>query len=175
MVPACSHKIPRASWYSGFRLLLLLFAYGAFTLSDRSFQCRSAKDLDTFCGPYPGMHASRFGLLRVRSPLLTESFFIFSSSPYLDVSVQEVPSIHLWIQCMVTEVCSAGFPHSDICGSQCICHSPQLFAAYHVFLRLHVPRHPSCALSDLTFLNQSFSFLLMSFLSLRDAHELLRP
>ena len=24
------------------------------------------------------------------------------SSPYLDVSVQAVPSIHLWIQCMVT-------------------------------------------------------------------------
>ena len=94
--------------------------------------------------------SSWFGLFRVRSPLLTESLFIFSSSPYLDVSVQEVPSIHLWIQCMVTEVCSAGFPHSDICGSQCICHSPQLFAAYHVFLRLHVPRHPSCALSDLT-------------------------
>ena len=75
---------------------------------------------------------------------------IFSSSPYLDVSVQEVPSIHLWIQCMVTGVCPAGFPHSDICGSLCICHSPQLFAAYHVFHRLHVPRHPSCALSDLT-------------------------
>ena len=39
-----------------------------------------------------------------------------------------------------------GFPHSDICGSLCMCHSPQLFAAYHVFLRLLVPRHPPCAL-----------------------------
>ncbi len=97
------------------------------------------------------MQASRFGLFRVRSPLLTESLFIFSSSGYLDVSVHRVPSVHLWIQCTVHEVFSCGFPHSDICGSQCICHSPQLFAAYHVFHRLSVPRHPSCALCDLTF------------------------
>ena len=33
------------------------------------------------------------------------------------------------------------FPHSDICGSQDICSSPQLFAACHVLLRRHVPRH----------------------------------
>ena len=41
----------------------------------------------------------------------------FSSSPYLDVSVQEVPSVNLCIQLTVTEVYSAGFPHSEICGS----------------------------------------------------------
>ena len=28
--------------------------------------------------------------------------FDFSSSPYLDVSVQAVPLIHLWIQCMMS-------------------------------------------------------------------------
>ena len=49
----------------------------------------------------------------------------------------------------MTEVCSAGFPHSDICGSKDICSSPQLFAAYHVFHRLSVPRHPPCALISL--------------------------
>ena len=70
----------------------------------------------------------------------------FSSSGYLDVSVHRVPSVNLWIQLTVTEVSSAGFPHSDICGSKDICSSPQLFAAYHVFLRLLVPRHPPCAL-----------------------------
>ena len=53
---------------------------------------------------------------------------------------------------MVTEVCSAGFPHSEISGSSDICSSPLLIAAYHVFLRLSVPRHPPCALSCLTFL-----------------------
>ena len=51
----------------------------------------------------------------------------------------------------MTEVCSAGFPHSDICGSMDICSSPQLFAAYHVFHRLPVPRHSPCALVRLTF------------------------
>ncbi len=45
----------------------------------------------------------------------------------------------------MTEVCSAGFPHSDISGSLDICSSPKLFAAYHVFHRLLVPRHPPYA------------------------------
>ena len=76
----------------------------------------------------------------------------FSSSPYLDVSVQEVPDLYLCIQYRTTEVCSARFPHSEICGSLNICFLPQLIAAYHVFLRLSVPRHPPCALSCLTFL-----------------------
>ena len=51
---------------------------------------------------------------------------------------------------MVTEGYSAGFPHSDISGSKDICSSPKLFAAYHVFHRLLVPRHPPCALISLT-------------------------
>ena len=75
----------------------------------------------------------------------------FFSSPYLDVSVQAVPLIYLCIQYMMTAYCAAGLLHSDICGSPCICHSPQLFAAYHVLLRLPVPRHSPCALSHLTF------------------------
>ena len=107
--------------------------------------------LNPLCSPNPAMHASRFGLFRVRSPLLTESNVSFSSSGYLDVSVPRVPFIHLWIQCMMTGVLPAGFPHSDIRGSMDICSSPRLFAAYHVFRRLSVPRHPPCALSCLTF------------------------
>ena len=75
---------------------------------------------------------------------------VFFSSGYLDVSVHQVPLHTLWIGVWIHEVFSCGFPHSDICGSLCICHSPQLFAAYHVFLRLLVPRHPPCALSSLT-------------------------
>ena len=104
-----------------------------------------------FCGPNPSMHARWFGLFRVRSPLLTESMFSFSSSGYLDVSVHRVPSHTLWIGVWVTEVPSAGFPHSDISGSMDICSSPKLFAAYHVFHRLLVPRHPPCALIRLSF------------------------
>ena len=105
---------------------------------------------NTVCGPNPGMHAFRFGLFRFRSPLLTESLVVFSSSGYLDVSVPRVPSIWLCIHHTVTGVCPAGFPHSDISGSSDICSSPKLFAAYHVFHRLLVPRHPPCALISLT-------------------------
>ncbi len=57
----------------------------------------------------------------------------------------------LWIHAMTLEGFSSRFPHSDIPGSSDICSSPKLFAAYHVFHRLLVPRHPPCALSCLTF------------------------
>ena len=105
---------------------------------------------DQLRGPNPGMHAFRFGLFRFRSPLLTESHVVFSSSGYLDVSVHRVPFLTLCIGVKMTEVCSAGFPHSDISGSLDICSSPKLFAAYHVFHRLLVPRHPPYALISIT-------------------------
>ena len=75
----------------------------------------------------------------------------FFSSGYLDVSVHRVPFRTLWIGVRMTEVLSAGFPHSEICGSMDICSSPQLIAAYRVFHRLLVPRHPPCALCRFTF------------------------
>ena len=81
------------------------------------------------------------------TPGIDVSFF---SSGYLDVSVHRVPFHTLWIGVWIHEVCSCGFPHSEICGSMDICSSPQLFAAYHVFHRLLVPRHPPCALLRLT-------------------------
>ena len=43
-----------------------------------------------------------------------------------------------------------GFPHSEISGSQLICSSPKLIAAYHVLHRLLMPRHSPCALLCLT-------------------------
>ena len=103
-----------------------------------------------FRGPNPGAHAPRFGLLRVRSPLLTESLVVFSSSGYLDVSVRRVPLPALWIGAGMHEGFSCGFPHSDTSGSKGICPSPKLFAAYRVFRRLLVPRHPPYALSSMT-------------------------
>ena len=75
----------------------------------------------------------------------------FSSCGYLDGSVPHVPSAWLWIHHTVTGLFPAGFPHSDICGSQDVCSSPQLFAAYHVLLRLLVPRHPPYALYSLIY------------------------
>ena len=72
--------------------------------------------------------------------------FSFSSSGYLDVSVHRVPFHTLWIGVWIPGVCPGGFPHSEISGSMDICSSPKLIAAYHVFHRLLVPRHPPCAL-----------------------------
>ena len=106
---------------------------------------------DQLCSPNPMVHAPWFGLFRVRSPLLTESIVSFSSSGYLDVSVHRVPLHTLWIGVWIHEVFSCGFPHSEICGSMDICSLPQLIAAYHVFRRLSVPRHPPYALYSLTF------------------------
>lgn len=105
---------------------------------------------DQFRGPNPRVHALWFGLFPFRSPLLWKSHVVFSSSGYLDVSVHRVPSAWLCIHHAVTEVFSAGFPHSDISGSMDICSSPKLFAAYHVFHRLLVPRHPPYALISMT-------------------------
>ena len=59
--------------------------------------------------------------------------FVFSSSGYLDVSVHRVPSTYLCIQYAVTEVFSAGLPHSDICGSIAYL---QLTAAFRSLSRL---------------------------------------
>ena len=53
---------------------------------------------------------------------------------------------HYFIHEAAAELHSAGFPHSDICGSMSACDSPQLFAAGRVLLRRLVPWHPPCAL-----------------------------
>ena len=58
---------------------------------------------------------------------------VFSSSGYLDVSVLRV---RLPAEAGMTTLQVAGLSHSDIYGSQFTCNSPQLFAAYHVLLRL---------------------------------------
>ena len=74
----------------------------------------------------------------------------FSSSPYLDVSVQAVSLIYLCIQYMMYKVCLYGLLHSEISGSMCTYHSPELIAVNHVLLRLPMPRHSPCALFSFT-------------------------
>ena len=76
----------------------------------------------------------------------------FSSSPYLDVSVQAVSLIYLCIQYMITEVCSVGLLHSEIHGSKRTYRSPWLIAVNRVLHRLPMPRHSPCALFSFTFL-----------------------
>ena len=150
MVPAYSVKVPRVSTYSGYRHVNSPFAYGTFTLFGQLSQNCSAKLVESIPRSEP-QHARTLVWALPGSLAATSGIDVsFSSSGYLDVSVHRVPSAWLWIHHAVTEVCSAGFPHSDISGSKDICSSPKLFAAYHVFHRLLVPRHPPCALISLT-------------------------
>ena len=151
MVPPTSRKVPRVSRYFGSCSLLPDFDYGAFTLYGRLSQSRSAKLPESGLRSEP--RNARIPVWPLpRSLAATCGIDVsFSSSGYLDVSVHRVPLHALWIGAWMTGVCPAGFPHSEIHGSRDICSSPWLFAAYHVFLRLSVPRHPPCALSCLTF------------------------
>ena len=152
MVPAHSIKVSRVSMYSGFRHVVFPFAYGAFTLSGRLSQNLSARINESIMRSEPRNARIPVWPLSISLAATLEIDVSFSSSGYLDVSVHRVPFHTLWIGVWIHEVFSCGFPHSDICGSRDICSSPQLFAAYHVFRRLLVPRHPPCALSCLTFL-----------------------
>ena len=146
MVPACSIKVSRVSMYSGYRHVNFPFAYGAFTLSGRLSQNLSARIVESIMRSEPRNARTPVWPLSISLAATLEIDVSFSSSGYLDVSVHRVPLHTLWIGVWMIRVLRTGFPHSDICGSRIICISPQLFAAYHVFLRLLVPRHPPCAL-----------------------------
>ena len=92
--------------------------------------------------------------------------FDFFSSPYLDVSVREVPFLSLCIQSRIHSSSLWGFPHSEIHGSKVISTSPWLIAGYRVLHRLSVPRHSPYALFRLNSrfacsLINKFSFFLL--------------
>ena len=90
--------------------------------------------------PLVALPQQRFRLCRVRSPLLAVSLlFSFPPANKMFQFTGFAPDLVRYHVC-------GGLPHSDICGSRDICSSPQLFAAYHVLLRLREPRHPLCAL-----------------------------
>ena len=150
MVPAHSHKVSRVSWYSGSCSVSQAFVYGAFTLSGWLSQNHSAKLVRSIPRSEPQGARTLVWALSISLAATLEIDVSFSSSGYLDVSVHRVPLHTLWIGVWMTEGSSAGFPHSDISGSMDICSSPKLFAAYHVFHRLLVPRHPPYALFCMT-------------------------
>src|ERR1700761_7798039 len=101
------------------------------------------------------------GLLRVRSPLLTESrlmsfppgteMFQFSgfASPKLCIHSGDTCNHLPRPRLLSVEINGeGGFPHSEICGSKVAHTSPQLIAACHVLHRLYAPRHPRIALTS---------------------------
>ena len=124
MVPAHSIKVSRVSMYSGYRSAGFPFAYGAFTLSGRLSQNLSARIDKSIMRSEPRNARIPVWPLSISLAATFEIDVSFSSSGYLDVSVHRVPLHTLWIGVWIHEVCSCGFPHSDIYGSKDICSSP---------------------------------------------------
>ena len=104
MVPPSSHRVPRVLRYSGSRLSIVTFGYVALTL------CRR---------PSHAVHLDGWIMMSVRTPeillppvwppprsLATTSGISVDvfSSPYLDVSVQAVPFLHLFDSMQDTRV-----------------------------------------------------------------------
>ena len=151
MVPPSSRKVPRVSRYFG-SCRRCRDSRTGLSPSAVGFPKTVLLSLHhTLCSPKPRMVSQPVWALSISLAATLEIDVSFSSSGYLDVSVHRVPFHTLCIGVWMTGVFPAGFPHSDISGSLLICSSPKLFAAYHVFHRLLVPRHPPCALSSLTF------------------------
>ena len=98
----------------------------------------------------PREQSPRFGLYRFRSPLLTESH---------SFSIPPVTEMFHFTGCRVSfpilfrkerlRINGARLPHSEISGSEPVCGSPKLIAAYHVLHRLLAPRHSLYALHSL--------------------------
>ena len=102
MVPPSSHGVSRVPRYSGYSQPLTLFGYRALTFFGRP----SHTFLLSACVPY-AVQTPVVLLPPVwplpRSLATTSGISVdFSSSPYLDVSVQAVPLIYLCIQYMMT-------------------------------------------------------------------------
>ncbi len=93
----------------------------------------------------------RFGLIRVRSPLLTESLtcFLFLRVLRWFTSPRSLVLAYAFGR-DVTRYCLAGLPHSESPGSKPACGSPRIIAACRVLRRLSAPRHPPYTLSSLT-------------------------
>ena len=150
MVPPTSCRVSRVPQYSGYYSLQFRFRIQGFHFLRPGFPACSSIFLLTYCSPLPRNARISVWALSLSLAATQEIDVSFSSSGYLDVSVPRVPLYKLCIYLYISMVFMDGFPHSDIGGSQNICFSPPLFAAYHVLLRLPVPRHPPCALFCLT-------------------------
>jgi hypothetical protein len=112
--------------------------------------------------PYnPLVHARRFGLFRVRSPLLAESLLFSLPAGTEMVHFPALPSPPYGFRWRYDGITRRGLPHSDISGSKLVCSSPKRFAADRVLHRLLAPRHSPYALSSLTIGMQELTIALL--------------
>ena len=92
----------------------------------------------------------RFGLFRFRSPLLTESILFIFLRLLRCFTSAGVAQPFLCVRKGVTQrYLRRVAPFGNLRVLMRICRSPKLIAAYHVLLRLTMPRHPLIALSNL--------------------------
>ncbi len=92
-----------------------------------------------------------FGLIPVRSPLLGESLLLSIPPGTKMVHFPGFASRSLlYSGADIPILIGISLEDSEIPGSQPVCGSPRLIAAYHVLHRLPSPRHPPYALSSLT-------------------------
>ena len=101
MVPPYSHRVSRVRWYSGSSLIRLGFRIRGFHPLWPAFPYRSSNLSYRCVSPQPRrINPSVWPL--PRSLATTDGISVdFSSSPYLDVSVQAVTFIYLCIQYMI--------------------------------------------------------------------------
>ena len=96
MVPPVSHGVSRVPRYSGFSRTAFSFGYGALTLSSRPSHAVLLASSDRDVCPQPRrINPPVWPLPRSLATTCGISVDVFSS-PYLDVSVQAVPFLHLF-------------------------------------------------------------------------------
>ena len=102
MVPPSSLQIPRVCRYSGYKPLLQHFAYEILTLFDwASHPIRLCFHvLTSVLTPYVFLHSVWPPPISLATTLGIS--FDFFSSAYLDVSVQRVPSVNLYLRFQLT-------------------------------------------------------------------------
>ena len=104
MVPPYSHGIPRVPRYSGYHAPTLVFEYWTITIFGLPSHAIPLTSVVFKVVRTPGILLSLVWPLP-RSLATTSGISVdFFSSPYLDVSVQEVPYIYLCIQYTVTGI-----------------------------------------------------------------------
>ena len=117
MVPPSSHRVSRVRRYSGYNWPLPLFAYETVTLCGGPSHVLRLNFRVPYAVRTPGIFLLPVWPLP-RSLATTGGISVdFFSSPYLDVSVQAVPHVHLFYSMHVDRTTPAGFPHSEIHGS----------------------------------------------------------
>ena len=145
-----TQELPRA---------LANFGHGGVTLSAGAFHLLDLSLRVPRRGPTTPGASSRFGLVRFRSPLLTESILFLFLRLLRCFTSPGIACFSLPSPCRLAPgrgfrkrrwpIMATGLPHSEISGSKRVCRSPKLIAAYHVLHRLLTPRHPLCALQSL--------------------------